>query len=147
MIKKIQLPKTPSKLIRLALHDFRKIEKDKRYRINMGDWHSPRSIGEGRHTRQVCQVCLAGSVMARRGGCRPDEEFSVWRMHDTNQNALDALDSFRIGNVVEALYVLGYDMPEKGLRAHERITPYCINPGKFKRDMRKLATRLKKAGL
>jgi hypothetical protein len=147
MIKKIRLPRTPSKLIRLALHDFRKIEKDKRYKIDMGNWHSPGLIGEGRHTRQVCQVCLAGSVMARRGGCRPKEEFSVWRMHDTNWDALDALDSFRTGHVAEALDVLGYDMPEKGLRARERITHYYINPGKFKRDMRKLATRLEKAGL
>ena len=51
------LPNKTSELIRLAVSDLEKCEKDKSYEINMCAWHT--------ENYDSCAVCLAGSVMAK----------------------------------------------------------------------------------
>lgn len=49
-------PEKHSKLILLAVKDLEKCEEDKRYIINLSEWHTPNSR---------CAVCFAGAVMAK----------------------------------------------------------------------------------
>ena len=56
-----QLPDKPSELIRLAIRDMQLCERDPRYNLNMNQWHS----GGSSDGERVCQVCMAGSVMAK----------------------------------------------------------------------------------
>ena len=90
----IELPDTPSELLTLALDDLNKIERSKKYKVHMGRWHEPYSNGD-----TVCHVCLAGAVMARRGGLSPEEEQLLIRSIWETDKKLDALDDFRGGHM------------------------------------------------
>lgn len=60
-MKNTQLPDKPSELIRLALKDLRKTERQFwKYKIDMDIWHSGKTS-----TLSRCSVCLAGAVMAQ----------------------------------------------------------------------------------
>lgn len=143
-MKTIKLPNKPSKLIRIALSDLYAIEKDKRYTIEMGRWHEPTVDAEG---QPICAVCLAGSVMARRGHCNTTTSIHLWKIPKANRNQMCAINCFRNGEVEDGLDALGIEMPEKGVNDFEYVTPYSSSPGQFKRDMRKLATKLERVGL
>lgn len=56
-MKNIDPPTTASAIIRLAINDLTKVEKNKNYKIDMTEWHLKFENGP-------CYVCLAGSVMA-----------------------------------------------------------------------------------
>ncbi len=134
-----KLPDKPSELIRVALADLEKCEKDPGYKIEMDVWHEPRSEGG------KCEVCLAGSVMAKT--------LSVDRIMDADPSEfpeavhlkLCALDSFRCGEVTEAF--LGMRIGD-GIRqiSDREIKPYSLNPAQFKEDMNRLADELEAAG-
>lgn len=68
MKKYIKLPEKQSELLRLAVKDAQKIQKNKKYILNMGEWHTPiNSDYYNYFTNQnigKCAVCLAGSVIA-----------------------------------------------------------------------------------
>jgi len=96
------LPKTPSKFISMALKDLRKIEKDERYIVDMGNWHYTRN------SRGPCYVCLAGAVMARELGSDPGE----WRVPGNFPRVttkLWALDYLRRGDPQPLLKAYGQD--------------------------------------
>lgn len=134
----MNLPDKPSELIRLALADLALCAADPNYRIDMGQWHMPED--------GVCQVCLAGAVMAKTlNASRADylcpEDFPE------NRKKIKALDDFRDGLVCEALDELGHDLSNWGHDAHDReITPYRTDAGAFMADMRQLADDLEAAG-
>lgn len=50
---------TLHELLAVALGDFRQVLEDPRYLVDMRTWHTP--VG-----KNACQVCLAGSVLAKR---------------------------------------------------------------------------------
>lgn len=52
------LPNKPSELIEVALVDYAKVKRSKKFVIDMGDWYTRRGAG-------ICHVCLAGAVMAK----------------------------------------------------------------------------------
>ena len=59
------LPNKLSDLLELAVRDARACEADPRYLLDMGKWHVPKGNG-------VCQVCMAGAVIAKTIQLSPD---------------------------------------------------------------------------
>lgn len=98
-----------SSLIRLAIEDCQKIEKNKRYRLNMQVFHSP-------FNSRICEVCVAGAVIACESGAKPTKEvdpydFSLSKAGPPSKvtNALEALNEVRQGEFRDALRLL--DLP------------------------------------
>lgn len=145
--KPVRLPHKMSALIMLALGDLMKVERSKRYTVNMGIWHEPHGEEPSEQTPTgPCSVCFAGSVMAKTldapiTNTRFPENFS-----NHNNAALYALNSLRQGQVDSAAAHLG-----KSWRRYSRfcrhITRYDQSPKLFRSDMRRLAHDLAKAGL
>lgn len=59
--KEVQLPTVPSQLLRLALDDLRKVERSKRYAVDMGSWHEPNQYDD--KDNRVCAVCFTGALL------------------------------------------------------------------------------------
>jgi hypothetical protein len=136
----VVLPRVPSQLIRIALEDLEKAEKAEGIVIDMGTWHAPWL------RRQLCAVCLAGSVMRSRLGVPDDVEVYPWDEEvSVNENQLCAINSLRTGSVSEAVDELRIDFPEA--YAQDRgVTPYHRDRAAFFSEMRKLADDLEAAG-
>ena len=144
----------PSAFIREALVDLVKCERSKKYDINMANWHYP---GEG-----SCSVCLAGSVMAQTLQADPLEALSPSDMNPypisfltKTEVQLRSLNRFREGSVTGAFEKLTnvktYNKPRYRKyilfsRLDREIVDYAVDKTKFKRQMRKLAGDLEKAG-
>jgi len=133
----------PSDLIDLALNDLEAVERNPKYRVEMRAWHEP--VGRGKN--RVCEVCLAGAVMANTLGCKPRDEVEPWYFDDcTLTNTLNALDAFRFGEVHAGLDWLGSyagcDTPEAVL-----VADYAKHPIGFKSDLRAMADMLREKGL
>ena len=142
MKNKITLPNKPSELIRLALHDLELCEKDKRYLIDMDDWH----IND---TSDLCCVCLAGSVMAKSLKANFYATLGPEIYNKSTKLKLFALDDFRTGDIrdgVEILFRITKNS-QVDLPPDRDICDYDKDPNKFKRDMRKLANEFESVGL
>lgn len=146
---KSKLPTKPSALIKLSLKDLAKIERSKKYAVNMGYWHAPENAG----TR--CEVCLGGSVLAKSLkvpiyeqvlGCEIIDKFG-----DEIGNKIVSLDNFRRGNIGKALMNLNLrdafeEYAEKYGTTFEGVTPYEHDKKQFKKDLLVIAAKLKKIG-
>lgn len=109
--KKVNLGKikTLHELLALACNDFDAVLRDKRYAVNMVTWHEPQGTkfdwlkcervptGDRR-----CQVCLAGSVIAKTMGKSPDHEIEFRDYSTAIQRRLSALDWLRKADVSNA---------------------------------------------
>ena len=130
------LPDKLSDLIDLALVCLIKCERSPKYKIDMSKWHQAPPKGP-------CYVCLAGSVMAKELG------YNIGRVVDWpsgyEKSKLLALDNVRKGNIKQALR--GAFRTRTNIYNHERAQSYSKNPGKFKRNLRKLARDLRADGL
>ena len=132
------LPDKPSELIRVALADLRKCEKDKRYGVDMGDWHSP----DGSR----CYVCLAGAVMAKTLGAPIGESKSAGSYGSAPlvSDRLCALDDFRRGEVSDGLEELGILSPYRTMS----IPDYdADNPDDFHKAMSDMSDMFRREGL
>ncbi len=126
-----------SELIRLALADLLKVERDKRYVVNMGVWHIPNG---------VCQVCMAGAVIAKTlginymvdDGAVAGEEY--WPQYA-------ALNDIRLGDIDDALQWSGERAASYGLPHTVGVTCYETNRLQWRRDMFKITRMLEKEGL
>lgn len=105
-----KLPKTPSKLIRLALKDLRKAERSEGFEIDMANWFE--SVPNRKTWRPkmdkkgvpVCSVCFGGAVMAGTLEMKRIEEgHMVSEVGTENIHAVLALDSFRVGGVTDGV--------------------------------------------
>ena len=114
------LPNDPSELIRLAIADLERAERDD---VDMGSWHE--------HCGEVCEVCLAGAVMAWTLGADTDESLIPQDFSDGVRDKLLALDYFRAGDICEGLGLLGIKSDLEDVD----IYPYWSGPERFKRDM------------
>ena len=138
--KKPKLPDLPSELIRLALADLEKVERQRKYVVDMAVWHSPES--------KRCVVCLAGSVIAKSLGGAIGDELGPASFDEATEKKLCALDHYRDGEVYAATVKLGREWPEnEQLREIVDITEYSEDPDQFHADMHRLADDLEKAGL
>ena len=132
------LPSKPSELITIALEDLAKVEKIKGYKVYMRDWHEP----DGK----VCSVCAAGAVMAMRLGVKPQEDRAPSNFDgDGLGDKLRAINNLRTGGVYFAFRDLSMDSTV-GMRFDRHIPEYEDGRRAFKREMRKLARDLAKAG-
>ena len=125
------LPDHPADLIRLALSDLRKVEKDPRYEVSMDSWHEPRG--------GTCHACLAGSVMAMSLNADIGEPLSPPSFLVSRK--LSALDEFRTGSIEGGLDELGFKSPDTLPNWHY-VCDYEDDPEAFHADMHKLADDL-----
>lgn len=103
-----RLPKTPSKLIRRAIADFRRVLRLKKtYVVDMGKWHQPNSH---------CSVCLAGAVIAGTLEASPGMETAPGDYSRATDDALHALDDFRCGFIWNGLGMLDKEIPSGAKR-------------------------------
>lgn len=150
MTKKVKtLPQYPSELIRVALDDLRKVEKDSRYKVTMSVWHRDSS-----NFNIPCEVCLAGSVIAKSLGANINAVTNPTEYPSDIDLKLQALDFFRSGRVSNAFKTLVHigtycedDFnPVVGQRFDRIMSLYYNNSKQFHKDMRKLARDLEKSG-
>lgn len=84
-----KLSNKPHVVIRDAIKDLEKCEKDKNYLIDMSCFHI-----RGRK----CEVCWAGSVMAKSLNVPINQNYFPSNFNNSTADKLYALDDFRIGN-------------------------------------------------
>ncbi len=135
----MKLAKKPSNFIRQALEDLEVIEKKEGYAINMSTFHDP--------TDNICEVCLAGAVMANTLGCDPKKSLDPENFTKKIEDKLNALDCFRMGSIEIALDLLGKSIPKGYSTDSVTITTYRHSPEQFKEDMHALADGLQGMGL
>ena len=134
----------PSELINTAMIDLEACERDPRYHIEMGMWHTGTSEFQS-PINDKCGVCLAGAVMAKtldvnhRFSHAPDS-FDI-----ETEAALRALDFFRVGNVECAFEVMEIPMPD-GFDKFWFITDYVQDRFQFHADMHALYLDLRYIG-
>lgn len=138
---KTKLPNKPSALIRLAIKDLEACEKDESYNINMDRWQMPLSNG-------ICEVCLAGSVMAKTLGVpRTLESTAAFTSLDMpTMNKMWALDYFRKGNLYGGLISL--KLPIARWKLQVEVPEYTPKTAKkFKKEMLEMAQQFEDGGL
>lgn len=133
------LPDKISELIRVALYDLEQCERDDRYRIEMMDWHVPDEVGV---EDPVCEVCLAGAVMAKRLGISPHFYAGAGTIQEESHK-LTALDALGRGATVEAEICLFLNV---GIQPREMASYDENRPEPFKGDLRALADEYEAAG-
>lgn len=147
-----KLPDKPSELIRVALVDLRKCEADKRYRIDMNQWHVPV------HTTQVeenvdehaCFVCLSGAVMGQTLEVPLDyyANRTSSKFDRDTQCKLGAINFLRMGNLTDAFILLHINLDGTGLpRRPIEVAEYINDSDRFYADMERLAVMLERVGL
>lgn len=137
---KPKLPKKLSALILLAVEDLKRVERSKRYLVNMNVFHD--SFGGGK-----CSVCFAGAVIAGTLGKDPAGHFYPDDFSEDVADRLFALDFLRMGDVGSALSRLGEEMPD-GLDFNADVPTYTASSKRrFKLAMRRIAKTLAEHGL
>ena len=140
------LPDKPSAILRVALADLYKIERDPKYYVFMGSYHDPRGYAVGKPP-EACEVCLAGCVIASSPASKGGSVYlGPGHFNATAAKKLRMLDAFMNGWIHEGLYQMRFSLPEGWLKTRVP-TAYDVNPLKFKRQMRRLARDLERVGL
>lgn len=127
----------PWTLIRDAISDLELQEVTEGIRIHMDDWHTG--------VYDLCAQCLAGCVMSRRLSADTDWNYTPSSFNGEDRCRLNALESFRTGNLKEAYFELevtfptgpGYLLPD-----NVYIPSYDHEPGHFKSELLWLADLL-----
>lgn len=101
-------PKKFSQAMRMALKDLAKVEKDPKYRVDMGAWHLANA-----YPNHKCAVCFAGSVMAKSFKLSPDEEASFTSFQGKWPSIFIALNRVRRGDVSGALRIFSGAITDK----------------------------------
>ena len=136
------LPDLPSALIRVALTDLQVIQKNPAYNIKMSMWHM--TLVDDEET--ICQVCLAGAVMANTLNADITRDMSPQDYSRVDARKLDALDDFRNGHVGRAFKVLNIPR-HPTIPWYVAIDPYDPDyPNIFINAMSDMADMLEKAG-
>ena len=113
-MSKCKLPKQPSKLLRIAFDDVRKIREMKRlYTLDMTIFHEVDNISQD---FSHCYVCVAGAVMACT--LKADRGKSLYPTDFKGCKAqLEAVDCFRTGKIKLAIESLYNEVAEWKLQA------------------------------
>jgi hypothetical protein len=154
------LPDKLSELLKWALADLSRVEKDPTYRIDMSDWHRPGYTNTPRKApEKVCYVCLAGAVMTR--ACKPEHNIYPDEFEQPVRKKLIALDYVRSGNILSCCSVF-FSEDEAGKEKFKRVyaqlellfrlndKPYCAyqkSRRQFKTYVRSVIKILEKVGL
>lgn len=132
------LPDKPSEILREALADFDIIAQTPGYAIEMGWWLTPASRSGG-----LCEVCLAGAVMARRYGA--DEYLSSADFAPVVDRKFLFLNAIRQGLFRTALAYLHADSAD--LPITREIPEYDYDPAGWRKRMDEFVDLLQEAGL
>ena len=144
------LPEQLSELIRIALKDEAKAFKSKHYQVDMNDWHTP-LFREG-----VCEVCLAGAVMAYELGIKPNLHATPGTFKDEGlQRKLSALDEIRQGNIDYSVAIMrnvaisdASDLLVMlGVPTSMEVCEHSYYRLQWRKDMFKIIRMLERAGL
>jgi len=154
-VKEKLLTNVPSKLIRLALKELDKVEKEGVYQVAMDDsWWLYYETKEG-----FCSVCFAGALMLSLPYSKylfkhavdnfpPDNRAKIYVANPSNyrnEYCFRALDAFRVGALKFGFTYLGITYGYDYLY-DVKITSYDLNPELFKVDMELLARTLEELG-
>ena len=146
---KSKLPSKPSALIKAALKDLAKIERSKKYVVDMGYWH----VTDESKKNAKCQVCLGGSVLVKTLKVPLKQKFghgTIEEMGSEVSSKIFALDQFRRGNIGKALDYLGlYKVATKYSKKYNgdfHYVPDYDEKKEFKAALLKIAANLKKIG-
>lgn len=136
----------PSALLRLALGDMDLAERHPDYEVSMYDWHGP--ITE----TDVCEVCLAGAVIAfSLDGKWSDRlgphSFLDGSLPTRTSRYLHALDHFRCGKVTSGVRSMGIGPSEWPVVMGGDVVQYGEDAELFRRDMWTIVAQLEEAGL
>jgi hypothetical protein len=134
----VTLPDKPSALILLALRDLALVEKDKRYAVDMNNYHFPYG--------KKCAVCFAGAVMAKTFRTRINTRTTPFELPYHHWSKLLALDCLRLGRIREGLMYMDMKKP-RWIKSIVAITDYILDPRAFRKDMEALAMLLASHGL
>jgi len=115
-ISQAKFPDKYSDLIELAIKDIQLCKKDKRYEIDMTEWHTYSLFTD------ICSVCLVGSVLAKTLGADRVTEIP-WRdypkiLHDK----IHFLNELKYGNIH-----IG-DIPTLSVKLDKLLTDLSLNP-------------------
>ena len=129
-----EVPEKMSELIRLAVTDGRALDREL-YTPHCLSWHSPTDFfsanGNQGKVDTICEICLAGAVIAGTLGADPKNRWLVADMLDGDDRergwywALSALDEIRKGNYTIAASRLGL-VPKDATEAGELIQRLLI---------------------
>ena len=149
-----KLPDTLHGLLTVALDDLKKVERSKRYDVDMGVWHCPDDLTGG------CSVCAAGAVMAKTLGLgrgvatTPGLLLDDGLTDEDTCNKLRAINKLRGGEPSLAWdYLKGREPWDLGAGDNpyvnlDRCVPlYEVDRRGWWRAMRKLQRDLEEAGL
>jgi hypothetical protein len=128
------LPDTLSALMRVAMSDLERVENDANYRVDMSCWHV--------HHKDLCSVCLAGSVLTRT--LDPVETYRFNDCFDLDRK-LTAIDYARSGCVECAVLLLTGN--ERCGFPDRKIARYEDSPALFRDDINRLIRDLESSGL
>lgn len=138
------LPDLLSDLLVVGLADLKACENDADYRIKMTDWHKPIEHG-------LCEVCMAGAVMAKTLGTNIGEAYTPFQeMFGANSKKLMAINEVRAGNVRSALRLLDVDVSHDTDYRMDYDNPvgnYHTNPVTFIEQMNSIVEYLVERGL
>jgi hypothetical protein len=153
----MELPDKPSDLLELALRDLEFVEQDDKYRVRMWMWHLPeRAFMQPASPPLYCNVCLAGSVLAKTLNVPFDVPVLVSEFDASGDEAFDklvhklrAVDYLREGDVGGALWILEYPREDvdNGRHLNRDVAEYDEdNPHWFYDSMRELVKVLRTNG-
>ena len=134
------LPNKPSELLTLALADLAKVERSKRYKVNMCTWHLPIN-------KNLYQVCLGGSVLAKSLDYPFNKRLKTNLVPDSVREKLFALNRFRVGDVSRALMNLGYGADAYNAFTWLYVPEYADDKKAWRKAMRGIVRDLKKLDL
>ena len=141
-----QLPRLPSDLIDVALHDLYRAEKDPLYEIDMNTWHSWNINEFDDEPVSKCEICLAGAVIAGSLKADLETELTPDCYAPATAKKLNSLDYFRSGNIRDGLEEIGFTLPA-GWKSFREYPEYHYDPNKFKAYLRRLVIDLRTAEL
>jgi hypothetical protein len=114
-MKTPKLPKTPSKLVAIARRDLMAVRRMKKYRVDMGIWHTPMTTNhhgdafdyaDKATPKTPCFVCQAGAVIARTLKANINADAGPYAYDGLTRRQLVALNRLRQGSVRSFIYSL-----------------------------------------
>lgn len=140
----VPLPDKPSALIRVAMADLKKCERDPRYTIDMMQWH------EFDEMENTCAVCFAGAVMAKSlkvaDPLDSKNYTDPFKFGGDTQRKLQALNQLRAGEIDNGLRLLRVSRPAE-VPMTIFVERYENKPKQFHRQMEAMAAMLEGHGL
>ena len=115
-----QLPDTLHQMLTLAVADARSINRN-HYIPSYGDWHTPKEHG-------LCAICLAGGVLAGTLSVSPRSEAMPFLLNNAYFRKLEALNSSRCGEWIDAFHHMHRIWPAGITRARLKSLPPPSNP-------------------